>query len=153
MTEHELLRRFPNASRATIKANVTPGDSGEVSTPEPEPAKRIRQSSKPVMNKLEQEWFDILNAQYPNFPRPRAQAVRLKIGNGAWYKGDIASLYWPVPMGPAMPTIWECKGPKEMKNVARGILAIKSAAHQWPEIAFWLVWKENGEFRQQRVLP
>jgi hypothetical protein len=116
-------------------------------------SKRLRQSSKPLLNKLEREWFNFLIAGWPNYPVPRAQAIRLKIGNGAWYKGDISALSWPQPEGPPMPTIWECKGPKEMKNVARGILAIKTAAAQWPEIAFWLVWKDGSVFKQQRVLP
>lgn len=117
------------------------------------PAKRINQNSKPLMNKLESEWFAILNAQFPNYPRPRAQAKRYKIANGAWYKPDITCSSWPVENSPAQETAFECKGPKQMKNIDRGILTIKTAAHQWPEVRFVLVWKENGQFKTQHVLP
>jgi hypothetical protein len=117
------------------------------------PGVRIRQSSRPLMNKLEAEWFAILSAQFPNYPRPRAQAKRYKLANGAWYRPDVTSSSWPDDGGWAKETAWECKGPKQMKNVARGMLTIRFAAAQWPEVAFWLVWKENGQWKMQRVLP
>ena len=47
------------------------------------PGVRIRQDSKPLMNGLESEWFAILSEQFPNYPRPRAQAKRYKLANGA----------------------------------------------------------------------
>ena len=117
------------------------------------PLKRLRQSQGPLLNRLEAEWYARIKDQYPNFPPVRPQALKLKIGNGAWYRGDMFCASWPQDDGPAMPTIWECKGTKEMKNIARGILTIKTAAHQWPEFAFFLVWKEEHLFAMQRVLP
>lgn len=115
--------------------------------------KRIRQNPKPLMNKLESEWFSILNSQFPNFPRPRAQAKKYRLANGAWYRPDITASQWPMPMLPATETAWECKGPKEMKNIARGILTLKFAAAAWPEVRFVLVWKEDGAWKEQDVLP
>ena len=47
----------------------------------------------------------------------------------------------------------ECKGPERGKNVARGKLALKTAAHQWPEVAFYLVSKSAGGWQVERVLP
>jgi len=117
------------------------------------PSKRIRQSGKPLMNKLELEWFTIVSTLFPNYPRPRAQAKRYRLANGAWYKPDVTATSWPQTDGPATETAWECKGPRKMKNMARGMLAIKFAAAAWPEVAFFLVWKDAGCWQQQRVLP
>jgi hypothetical protein len=116
-------------------------------------SKRIKQDAKPLMNKLESDWFTILNAQFPNYARPRAQAKRYKIANGAWYKPDVTATSWPVEGGPSQETAWECKGPRQMKNIDRGMLTIKTAAHQWPEVRFVLVWKESGVWKTQHVLP
>lgn len=116
-------------------------------------SKRVRQSDKPLMNKLEAEWFSILSAQFPNYPRPRAQAKRYKLANGSWYKADVTASSWPVEMGTPKETAWECKGGKKMKGNAKGMLTIKVAAALWPEVRFILVWKENGNFKQQEILP
>lgn len=42
-------------------------------------AKRIRQSSKPLLNKLEQEWFDFLCIQHHHL---FAQSITFKLANG-----------------------------------------------------------------------
>lgn len=112
------------------------------------PAKRVRQDTKPLMNKLEQRWFNHLKNN-PDVIELRAQSLRFKIANGAWYKPDITCRYkgWQ-PLN-----VYECKGPKEMKNIARGILALKCAAAAWPENNFILVWEANGQFRTQQILP
>ena len=110
------------------------------------PGVRIRQDAKPLLNKLEKQWFDILKAG-GSVTNLSAQALRFKLANGAWYKCDIVG--WVN----GRLTGWECKGPSCMKNVDRGILTVKIAAAQWPEIDFFLVWKDHGEFRQQKVLP
>ena len=109
------------------------------------PGVRIRQDSKPLLNKLESQWFNMLKAS-GNVHNLSAQALRFKLANGAWYRCDIVG--WVN----GRLTGWECKGPSCMKNVARGILTVKIAAAQWPEVDFILVWKERGEFRQQKIL-
>ena len=140
------IKGSPGAARVIMTTGQNPiSDSS--------PAKRVRQSGKPLMNKLETEFFNRLSPTFPNYPRPRAQAKRYKIANGAWYKPDITATSWPQEVGPDCETAWECKGPDCMKNVARGKLAIKCAAAQWPEVAFYLVWKKDGQWKQQRVLP
>jgi hypothetical protein len=116
-------------------------------------SKRIKQDTKPKMNKLESDWLKVLSCQFPNYPRPRGQEKRYLLANGAWYRPDITTTLWPCPDGPARETAWECKGPKQMKNVARGILTLKVAAHQWPEVRWVLVWRERGEWLTQEVLP
>lgn len=112
--------------------------------------KRLRQDPKPLMNKLEQSWFNYLTAEGKTTSL-RAQAKRFRIANGAWYKPDITGVLHAGNL--AIECAWECKGPKQMKNMARAMLTIKVAAAQWPEVRWTLVWKEHGEWKQQLVLP
>lgn len=136
--------------------------------------KRLRQDPRPALNKLEADWRNYIKAL--SFPGAviHEQALRFKLANGAWYKPDLAAwlygwwysdilafalgrksedkgLHYPDLVKPLV--CWECKGPKEMKNVARGMLALKAAAHQFPEVLFVLVWREGGAWRTQAVLP
>jgi len=175
MTQRELERRFPHASPAFLKANgfgfgICPDENTTHCNkcgiplsvagshlcanclPEQTTQKRIRQSSKPVMNKLEQEYFDILSAQYPNYPRPRAQAVRFKLCNGVTFTPDIFCASWPSefgPVSPATPTAFEVKGKHAWDDA---IVKIKMAAHEWLEIRWVLAWKESGEWKTQLIL-
>ena len=111
---------------------------------------RVKQSPKPLLNKLEQEWFDILSGRFPNYPRPRAQAVRFKLCNGVTFTPDIFAVSWPQSNGPASPTAFEVKGKHAWDDA---IVKIKMAAHEWPEIVWILAWKDNGEWKQQKILP
>jgi hypothetical protein len=114
---------------------------------DPKPGKRLRQDTKPLMNKLEQSFFNYLKAELCNEPTLRAQAKRYKLANGAWYKPDITANV------NGFETAWECKGPKQMKNMARAMLVIKFSATQWPDVRWKLVWKDGGQWKQQDVLP
>ncbi len=150
--ETKLRAKFPNAPESFFRRQLA--DALAARAPQVIEAKRIRQDAKPLMNQLEGDWFEVLSAQYPNYPRPRAQAKRYKLANGAWYKPDVTSSLWPVAGEMARESAWECKGPSCMKNVDRGLLTIKFAAAQWPEVAFYLVWRnKRGPWQQQRVLP
>ena len=116
--------------------------------------KRIRQDTKPRLNKLEQEWFDRIKGMFPNFPPVRAQAKRYELASGAWFKPDFTASTWPAPEnGPQKETAWEVKGPKACRWSRRGELTIKFAARAWPEVRWILVWKEGGAWRTQEVLP
>jgi hypothetical protein len=107
--------------------------------------KRIRQGEKPP-TKLEADWRAHMEAIQPGV-KFRAQAIRFRLANGAWYKPDLmAWLNYRV-------VCWETKGPKQAKNVARGILTIKVAAALWPEVLFILVWRDANGWHQQGVLP
>lgn len=148
----ELIKRlFPNASGSTLLRNAS-GPSTVAATIPTAPAagKRIRQSQKPKMNKLEAEWFAILSSQFPNYDRPRAQSKRYELGNGIWYKPDFTATSWPQPEGPSIETAWEVKGPHAFRG---GFENLKVAARLWTEVRWILVWKEAGEWRQQVVLP
>jgi hypothetical protein len=107
--------------------------------------KRIRQDSKPLMNKLEQEYYDIVLACSTS---PVAiQSIRFKLANGVWYKPDFF-----VPDGTAYetPLAIEVKGPHAFRG---GFENLKLAAHQYPWIKWVLVWKDNGVWQEQTVLP
>jgi hypothetical protein len=111
------------------------------------PVKRLRQDPKPLLNKLETEYFNYLNARLCHEPTLRPQARRYKLANGAWYKPDITANV------NGRETAWEVKGPKQMKNMARAMLTIKVAAHHWPDVRWLLVWKEQGRWMEKEVLP
>lgn len=109
-------------------------------------SKRVRQD-KP-MNQLEYEWFEKL-AMDNRWSNLRAQALRFKLASGAWYKPDATGIL--IESGVMF--AWECKGPKKARWSRRGELTIKYAANEWPEISWWLCWKESGEWKQQKILP
>lgn len=116
--------------------------------------RRIRQSTKPLLNELEKAWLAEIEHRYPNYPPIRSQAKRYEFARGAWYKPDFTCSLWPVPGRAAGETAWECKGPRAMRNQqARGFVVLKAAARQWPEVRFVLVWREAGVWREQEVLP
>ena len=102
--------------------------------------KRIRQSSKPLMNGLESEYFQILQADYRNV---RPQAMRFKLGNGIWYKPDFTYTH------NMMLTCVEVKGPHAFRG---GFENLKVAAGLYPEFNWLLVWKQDGVWKEQKVL-
>ena len=108
---------------------------------------RIRQSSKPLMNKLESDFFrQYLRPGFDDNIRIIPQGMRVKISGSSWYKVDFYI--------PAMKKAFEVKGPRVMKNQqSRQMLALKVAANQWPEIEWFLAYKENGQWITEVILP
>lgn len=107
--------------------------------------RRLRQSQRPLLNKLETEWLEVLRRKLGPGANIHCQAWRVRLANGAWFKVDMCAVvgtYW---------TAWECKGPKQMKNVDRGMLALKCAADRFPEVRWVLVWKQNGQWKEQVI--
>lgn len=102
-------------------------------------AKRIRQSDKPLLNKLEAEWLRILEQENLTI---YSQAVKLRLGNGVWYCPDFMTLVGSVKC-------WEVKGPKVFDD---SIVKLKCAASLFRGIEFILVWKENGLWNKQIVI-
>lgn len=105
--------------------------------------KRIRQSTKPILNKLEQEYFERLQLTFPK-SKIHAQSMRFKLGNGIWYKPDLAAFACGTLM------CWEVKGPHAFRG---GFENLKVAASLYTDIEWTLVWKDNGEWQSQKVLP
>ena len=116
---------------------------------------RLRQDHGPKMNKLESEWFAVIKGQYPNYPPVRSHAKTYVLANGVRYTPDFSASCWPdvdgeVTLGPARETCWEVKGPHSWDDA---LVKIKVAAHEWPEVHWIFVWKINGRWCQQHVLP
>jgi len=115
----------------------------------PSPAKRIRQSSKPLLNKLEADFLRHLQAVY--FATPiHSQAKRYRLGNGIWYKPDFTAQFLNTETDRHQEYAWEVKGPHAFRG---GFENLKVAASTWPEVRWILVWKEHGEWRDQIILP
>lgn len=117
--------------------------------------RRLRQSSKPKTNKLENDFYETIKSFRPNFPPIRIQAKRYLLGNGIWYKPDFTCSDYPKYIGesgPSKETAWEVKGPHAFRG---GYENLKVAASTYPEIRFILVWrdKQTGGWTQQEILP
>lgn len=135
----KLVSRIEDALRAAGNLRK------ELSTACPKPGKRIRQDTKPLMNKLEQEYYD----RYL-FGRLEVsvsiQSIRFKLANGVWYKPDFYTDGNMVSYRQAI----EVKGPHAFRG---GFENLKMAAHQYPWIKWILVWKEEGVWMHQTILP
>jgi len=109
--------------------------------------KRIRQSTKPLMNKLEQEWFEVLKHRFKIIV---PQGLRFMLANGTWYKPDF--MVWPVGFESQDTRLraFECKGPHAFRG---GKENLKIAAHQYPQIVWTLVWKVDGQWQEQTIFP
>ena len=107
------------------------------------PDKRLRQSEKPVLNKLENQWFEICRRSEA-ITHLRAQALRFELGRGIWYKPDLTC--WQA----GHLTAYEVKGQHAFRG---GFENLKVAARTFPDWTWILVWKKDGQWRQQIVLP
>jgi hypothetical protein len=114
----------------------------EVVGPMKPASKRIRQSEKPLMNKLETEWY-----QRPNEDMRwmRCQAITFKLANGVRFTPDF---------------VWLCSSDRLRAYEIKGkhawddsLVKLKFAATAYPQIEWYLCWKQNGQWQEQRVLP
>lgn len=110
------------------------------------PNKRIRQG-EPKIRPWEAEWKQRLDFD-PVWENVKAQCYRLRLANGAWYKADVSARNFDD----GGIHLFEIKGGRKMKGYAKGILALKVAAAQYPEITFHLCYKENGAWKDETVL-
>lgn len=129
---------------------------GESSLPVKRPAlfvkaalKRLRQQEQPLLNGLETAWMENLKRTLPaeSLSTLRGQAIRFRIANGVAYTPDFTAMVGGKPFA------WECKGPRKVRWSAKGAMTTKMAAQQYPEWTWIYVWKEDGEWRTQIVLP
>lgn len=108
------------------------------------PLTRIRQSKKPLLNQLEGRYLQHLqqHSGCDIFP----QAVRLKLGNGVWYKPDFIVI---TPVHDVLAI--EVKGKHAFKGAFEK-LKVAAAIYKW--IRFKLVWWDEKEgWTSQPVLP
>jgi hypothetical protein len=106
--------------------------------------KRIRQSKKPLMNGLEREFYETYLLQYYTAPQIHAQRFSVRLSNGENYRPDFVCITGNET------TVWECKGPFAYRG---GLEKLKRCATVIPTARHVLVWKEDGEWKQQIVLP
>lgn len=103
--------------------------------------KRIRQSSEPLLNKLETAfWNEYLKLRHPF---ARAQSIKFRLGNGISYKPDF------VDLSAQKVQAWEVKGPHAFRG---GFENLKVAAGLYYEVRWVLAWKQDGQWQQQEVL-
>ena len=107
------------------------------------PKKRLRQSSKPLLNKLEMEFDTYI---YDHFPLNDywAQAFTLAIGNGVRYTPDF------VVKQQGSLTAYEVKGPYARDDAK---VKLKVAARLFPCFRWILVSKMDGQWVFEEVLP
>lgn len=113
------------------------------------PRKRIRQRSSDGMNQLEREALAYLKEEDRRAKTGfqfRTHSLTLRLANGCRYTIDITGF------GEKRGEIhaWEVKGRQAWDDA---IVKLKVAAAQWPSISFYLMWKENGVWQTQHVLP
>ncbi len=121
-----------------------------------EQKKRLRQSTKPVLNKLETRFHEKLMKDYTG-PRDKifCQAVRFELARGIWYKPDFflpavtPSAADPHRYRPAL--AYEVKGPKSFRGGFEN-LKVAARVHSWAK--FFLVWEdEDRVWQRQEILP
>ncbi|MDE2096140.1 MAG: hypothetical protein KGL39_02770 [Patescibacteria group bacterium] len=136
-----LYRQFPDLQAEGSKRELDPKAVANA-------VRRLRQDTKPLMNGLEQAWFDSLKINGYAGKKVydlRAQSLRFRLGNGIWYKPDVTCL-----VDGSSNYAFECKGPKAFRG---GFENLKVAAGLWPDWTFVLVWRVSGRWLEQRVLP
>lgn len=111
--------------------------------------KRLRQSTKPVMNGLETRFYEErLTPDYvANGETVLIQAVRLELARGIWYKVDF---FLPGVKHSRGALAYEVKGPHAFRG---GFENLKVAARVHPWVTFYLVWEFEGAWKRQEVLP
>lgn len=143
MKELKVTGRILPISEATKRLNPHLYEMVDVATPTK--GKRIRQSTKPLLNKLEQEWRTVLEQVYPDI-LITGNETKFRLANGLWYKPDF--IVW----GMDAVRCYEVKGPHAFRG---GFENLKMAASKYPEFKWTLVWrdKETKEWKEQHVLP
>jgi hypothetical protein len=121
------------------------GQSGSNLHPEAKAvaSRRVRQSSKPLMNRLETEFHQHLVDRF-NPAQISCQSIKLRLANGLTYLPDF------IVFSPHGVLAFETKG-KWIDGDS--IPKLKMAAAVYPCIKFTLVWKIGGVWKSQEILP
>lgn len=124
-----------------------------VTVPELQPAApakaRLRQRTKPLLNRLETAFLARLEHQYQHGATILSQSVTLKIANGCRYTVDFMVITRREDYGIGIEA-WEVKGPKSWED---GMIKLKVAAALYPWITFNLASGNAGTWRIQQILP
>lgn len=112
---------------------------------------RIRQSTKPLLNKLEQEWFDRAKRYEFHGSIVIPQSVKFKLANGVWFLPDFFVIIGGFDSQDITPRAIEIKGPQQLQDDA--VVKLKVAAKTYPWIRWSLVWKEGESWLEQYIYP
>lgn len=137
---------------------VTPGNWMKSSGPKeynevlsvPKEAGLIRQrQGRPLLNKLELEAYQWLATTGQTLYQ---QTPTFRLGNGVRYTPDFFCFdwKWPGEHGVAMPTAFEVKGPWVTDD---GVVKVKVFASIYQKARIIMLWKHNGQWKTQTVLP
>lgn len=143
-------KRNPHLYQNSVDLMIARAKAGHPMIDEPKP-RRIRQSTKPPLNKLEQEWFD--NARHHMFHDSIVipQSVKFKLANGVWFLPDFFVIIGGFDSQDITPRAIEIKGPQTLQDDA--VVKLKVAAKAYPWISWSLEWKENGQWQKQTIYP
>lgn len=148
MKPEQLKQMLARASKSVQKANLHLMGGPIAACPSPE-KHRIRQD-RSGPNKLETEWGVRLKATYPN-ETFRFGCLRFRLGNGIWYKPDFTcSHHWCRNRDDIIQAAWEVKGPKSWRG---GFENLKVAATTYTDWTWYLVYRSDGRWKEERVLP
>lgn len=132
------LKNIPEPNQTTKKLNPHIYGEAYVSTfGTPKTSdKRIRQDTKPLLNKTEARALEYLKKRHPSL-HIHCQAIRFKLANGLWYKPDFIAFTEQVI--PPWIIAYEVKGPHAFRG---GFENLKMAASVYQDIAWILIWEE-----------
>lgn len=108
--------------------------------------KRIRQSSKPLLNKLEQRYLGYLSMIYVDHPII-SQGLNFRLANGCWYCPDF--VVWGDENN--CTRAFEVKGNQPIQDDS--VVKIKVAAKEYHWLRWYLVWWKDDQWQTQLVIP
>jgi len=139
-----------NVSAATRKRNPHLYGTGEPFVMPPKAKAngrtiRLRQSSKPKLNKLEEEFRYKLKYERPD-DWLSEQAITFRLANGVRYTPDFVTF---SSMNGEF-NAYEVKGQRMWEDSG---IKLKIAATAYPWIRWTLVWKERDNWKRQVIVP
>lgn len=133
-----IIANSKSASFRALNAHLL-GPQTAPAAPEPSKGTRIRQNHA-KRTKLEIQYEAYAAVEFKGH-QVLAQAVRLQLANGLWYKADFYV--------PDLQLFIETKGPWAYRG---GFENLKMAAAQHTWAKFRLVWKERGQWFMQEIV-
>lgn len=106
--------------------------------------KRLRQSSKPDLNKLESAFLLHLREQLGQSATILAHDLTFRLGNGVRYTPDFVVFYG------GLACCYEVKGPRAWDDA---IVKLKVAPGKYPMFKWVLAWRDGGKWKLQTMLP
>ena len=136
------LKRRARADGSSGASKASPG----ASSAQPASSKRVRQSGKPLMNRLETGFLTQLrNLHVGQDVTIRSQSLTFRLCNGVTLRPDFV-----VFLAGQRPVCEEVKGKHAWED---SLIKLKMAAQEWPEFEWRLNWRENGMWHMQTILP